>query len=359
MTTKIKNKTRCPRIYCTPSVLYDTTNSTCVSKFRSNSDSPYTGKHQYNLYTPCHNYWTWSGRVWQYHVKQHPISAETVDVRLFMILKRFSSVGRAPTSVTEPSVQLDLPYRCRWRHFFWSVGPKRSVNLPLNSNFEILLTEQFRHQLKTSIPLWLWAHATATARDARYTCNPSLCDQKQPWFVEWHSLQEITCWCSQWRASWAAQRCVNLQGPEPPTRCRPSGSSTVLPRTSLSISPTRTAYTHTINCHVTFTVLCEIMHFSWILMDLLQIRNKGITLIVPQAAHCSCSGAVQQIWRTAYGQDRRLSHTLPQTCLGVSRFWFYLATFERTSMVQLSKFDLVKWLWHLFIHAGDQTKVEI
>ena len=61
-----------------------------------------------------------------------------------LTLERFSSVGRAPTSATEPSVQLDLesgticrlimqPFQTVGGDvFIWSVGPKRNVNTPFN-----------------------------------------------------------------------------------------------------------------------------------------------------------------------------------------------------------------------------------
>jgi len=73
---------------------------------------------------------------------------------------RLSSVGRASTSATEPSVQLGLesgtisadgpqsqtaglviqPFQTVAEYIFtWSVGPKRNVNPPLNCALEILL----------------------------------------------------------------------------------------------------------------------------------------------------------------------------------------------------------------------------
>ena len=66
----------------------------------------------------------------------------------WLTLVRFSSVGRGPTSATEPSLQLDLESGtiCQQTSnsglviqavaedvFIWSVGPKRSVNLPLTT----------------------------------------------------------------------------------------------------------------------------------------------------------------------------------------------------------------------------------
>ena len=76
-----------------------------------------------------------------------------------LTLVRFSSVGRAPTLATKPSVQLDLesgtiisavgpqtaefviqPFQTVAEDIFiWSVGPKHSVNPQFNCALEILL----------------------------------------------------------------------------------------------------------------------------------------------------------------------------------------------------------------------------
>ena len=84
-----------------------------------------------------------------------------------LTLVRCSSVRRAPTSATEPSVQLDLESGtiCRWPQtavvvtqpfqtvaenvFIWSVGPKRSLNL-FNCVLEMLFLI-YLHLMKTVV----------------------------------------------------------------------------------------------------------------------------------------------------------------------------------------------------------------